>query len=445
MNKLVFMMTLMIGALAWGCSKADDSGARTSTDGDADTDSDADTDADSDTDSDADSDSDSDADSDVDSDADADADGDSDTDADTDGDADSDADTDGDSDTDADADNDADTDSDSDTDTDSDSDSDADGDTDSDADGDTENDSEEDLIDLVCPDGPEHPETCYCIRIGVIGSFDSSANDEDNDVSLFVDWLNNDSSAIVTMINETDTSKPTIDADFLSNYDVLLFLLQTSELHSGSWWAYSADEAAALKTWIEAGGGLVTVTGFDTPSIYSEVNAINSILEPATGIAYQQEVILDSCGPADCYCWRNVAVIDGFDPEHPISREVTQIGGFIGYSIAAPTDAQVVASNEKGNTVVAKELGEGRVVVLADEWPLFSKFWTGELDADELNFEIDTDESRWPENQCYDAENEYWKTPYNIFQIPQFWYNVIDWSSPENECFHIEHPLIVLE
>ncbi|MBN2717118.1 MAG: hypothetical protein JXX14_14800 [Deltaproteobacteria bacterium] len=444
MNRLWVLILLVMATLVWGCSKDDameaNSSGNVSSDADTDADSDADADADSDADSDSDSDADSDSDTDADSDSDTDADSDSDTDADSDSDSDSDTDADSDSDTDADSDSDADSDTDSDADSDTDSDSDTDTETD------TDSDTEEPKIPLVCPDGEDHPETCYCLRIGVIGIFDSAANDEDKDVSLFVDWLNNDSSATVTMINETVSDKPTIDADFLADYDLLLFLLQTSELNTGQWWSYSADEAEALKTWIEAGGGVITVTGFDTASIYNEVNAINSILQPATGIAYEQEVILSSCPSGlNCFCWSNAIPIDGFDPEHPISKEINWIGAFIGYSIAAPDDAQIVASNDEGNTIVAKEMGEGRVVAIADEWPLFSKFWMAEMPDEELNFEKDTDESRWPEHTCYDTENEYWKTPYNVFQIPQFWYNVIDWSGPENECFHIDHPLIILE
>lgn len=330
-------------------------------------------------------------------------------------------------------------------DADSDSDGDGDSDTDGDSDGDSDSDSDEELIELVCPDGPENPDTCYCLRMAVIGSFESAANAEDKDVTAFQTWLNNDSNAVVTMVG----SKPTINADFLSNYDILLFLLQADRV-DGGFWSYSADEAAALKKWIEVdNGGVVFVTGFNGNMVNQEVAASNSIMEPATGMSYGSSLILQEC-PNDpvlnktiCYCWGNAFPIDGFDPTHDISREVSAIGAFIGSPIIAPDDAQVVASSAEGNTVVARDIGEGRAVAIADEWPLFTKLWM-EVDPTTVSG-YTTDENQYQYLDCYDMENEWWKSADNVFQMPQFWYNVIKWASPENECFHIEHPDIVPE
>ena len=319
-------------------------------------------------------------------------------------------------------------------------DGDADGDGNADYVGDADSDG---LIETVCPDGANHPETCFCIRIGVVGIFDSNANAEDNDVSAFVDWLNNDSSAIVTMVNATDTDKPTIDADFLADYDVLLFLYQSSSLHSG-WWSYSKAEADALKKWIRDGGGVVSVTGFNGERTSEEVAAINSILEPATGISYNNDSVLGQCLPQNCYCWKNVPVLDGFDPSHPISSNVTAIGAFLGSSINAPADAQIVAKSSEGNLVVAVEMGEGRAVAIADEWPLFSRLWEDRIDPSTVPG-YTTDENSRQYADCYDAAHDYWLSVDRRFQVPQFWYNVFKWASPENECFHIDHPLIIVE
>lgn len=321
-----------------------------------------------------------------------------------------------------------------------DADSDADGDADADYVGDADGDG---LIETVCPDGANHPETCFCIRIGVIGIFDSNANDADKDVTEFVDWLNNDSSAIVTMVNGSDKDKPTISEDFLSDYDVLLFLYQSSSLHSG-WWSYGDDEADALKKWIRDGGGVISVTGFNGERTAEEVAAINSILEPATGIAYNSDSILDECTAEECYCWDSVPVLDGFNADHPIANRVDAVGAFIGSSIEAPDGADIVAKSSEGNLVVAAELGEGRAVAIADEWPLFSRLWEDEVNPASMPYYV-ADESTWEYQPCYDVENEYWLTVDRAFQVPQFWYNVIKWASPENECFHIEHPLIIVE
>ncbi|MBN2716947.1 MAG: hypothetical protein JXX14_13930 [Deltaproteobacteria bacterium] len=327
----------------------------------------------------------------------------------------------------------------------------SDGDADSDSDGDADiswddyvGDADSDgLLETVCPDGANHPETCFCLRIGVVGIFDSTANDDDKDVSQFVDWLNNDSSAIVRMVNASSNAKPTIDADFLDDYDMLLFLYQASGLHS-DWWTYSASEAAALKKWIEAGGGIVTVTGFNGQRTGDEVAAINSILKPATGISYNNDQILSQCASNKCYCWGNVPELDGFDPDHPISHKVSSVGALIGSSISAPANAEIVAKSSEGNLVVAVEIGEGRAVAIADEWPLFSQLWEDQTDPSTMPG-YNPDETTWQYQDCYDSENEYWLSVDRKFQVPQFWYNVIDWASPENECFHIDHPLIEVE
>ena len=39
--------------------------------------------------------------------------------------------------------------------------------------------AEDEPLQLVCPDGPENPDTCYCLRMGVIGTFDSAAGKND--------------------------------------------------------------------------------------------------------------------------------------------------------------------------------------------------------------------------------------------------------------------------
>ncbi|MBN2804852.1 MAG: hypothetical protein JXR91_17280 [Deltaproteobacteria bacterium] len=317
----------------------------------------------------------------------------------------------------------------------------------------------EEVIPWTCPEGVLPPATkedpangCYCLRMGVIGIFDSGANAGDQDVSTFMDWLNNDSSAVVTMIN----GKPEINEAFLNDYDILLFTAQTDQL-DGTWWSYSPDESAALKKWIEDGGGIITVTGFEGMSSTKEVAATNSILEPATGISYNDDKILDSC-PADitdvtsnCTCWTlprtTVPPIRNFNPDHPISKDVSAIGSFWGYSINAPDGSEIVASENGANTIVATEIGKGRAVSIADEWPLFTKLWA-EPSRDDLSQwvpYIPPNEADYPGSTCYDVDKEDWMLPNVYFQHAQFWYNTIKWAAPENECFLIKHPDISID
>ncbi|NLN63727.1 MAG: hypothetical protein GX146_12740 [Myxococcales bacterium] len=288
-------------------------------------------------------------------------------------------------------------------------------------------------LEMVCED-PNDPSTCYCLRLAVIGSFDSGANK--NDVSAFVDWLNTKSSAIVSMHQR----KPTLDAGFLSNYDIILFTFQADGM-SGPFWQYSAAEAQALNTWIDQGGGVVAMTGFNGNATASEVGAINSILQPATGFSYNNDAYLDQTEP-DSYCYENAVAVDWTSSTHEIAREVKRTAAFWGSSISIPDGAEVVVrKHDAGATTdiaaAALEIGEGRVFVYADEWPLFSNVWLSTSDhsnvpAEQLQYE-----------NCFDQATQMWKDPDVWFQHPQFWYNVIQWTAPENDCFTIDEPIII--
>ena len=114
---------------------------------------------------------------------------------------------------------------------------------------------------------------CTCLRLALVGTLDSSANAKDT--KPFIDWLNgnSDGTAKVTMVN----TKPTVDATFLGQYDILV-------IANVNGWTFSADEKAAVATWVrEQGGGLVTLTGF--VSTAAEPPATSQLVEFA-GMGY---------------------------------------------------------------------------------------------------------------------------------------------------------------
>ena len=212
---------------------------------------------------------------------------------------------------------------------------------------------------------------------------------------------------------------------------------------------------AALKAWVEAGNGMVTLTGFIGYGADAEVATINSLLEPVSGISYNVDKYLDSrggpCGDwlmpdqekeDPCYCWGNTVPVYGWNAAHDISREISQVPIMFGYSINAPAGAVVVATQDSGpdavtqNAGVAMEVGKGKVFAWADEWVIFTKQWR---DGDTTPGGADTEY-----NECYDPEKEQYKNAENYFQIPQFWYNVIGWVAPPNDCFVIDDPVIVI-
>jgi hypothetical protein len=135
-----------------------------------------------------------------------------------------------------------------------------------------------------------------------------------------------------------------------------------------------------------------------------------------------------------CYCTESSVPITRWSP-----------GTFIGTNMIAPNGGpgavgvyngrpvscvdtsdgpcQIVATDPKAGIVgVAKQIGKGRVFVWADEWVTYT--------------------SQWGAVNTHGADCN-GHTAGEIFNVPQFWYNLIHWSVPDAGCFHISDPIIV--
>jgi len=69
--------------------------------------------------------------------------------------------------------------------------------------------------------------------------------------------------------------------------------------------------------------------------------------------------------------------------------------------------------------LVAKIVGQGRVLVYSDEWITYTTLWSG----------AGIPGTTKPECQDY--------LPQNRFQTAQLWYNMIRWTQPNATCFRI--------
>lgn len=275
---------------------------------------------------------------------------------------------------------------------------------------------------------------CYCLKLAVIGTSDSTA--DDTDVTAFVDWLNTKSSCDVFMFEE----RTELTENFLADFDIIILQL-LADTANGPFWTYSTDELNALRRWIENGGGLISLTGYNGKQADSEVSTINAVLSPVTGITHNNDIFLGTAASeacAECWCWGNSVPIYGWNRDHEISQNVQQVGAFWGYSVNAPEGSVVVATEAGKNAAVAKEIGAGRVFVFADEWVIFSNQWRDGVSNPAPGGNPDAS------NQCYDVEKQQYNNAENYFQIPQFWYNVIKWVAPPNDCFVIQDPQIVV-
>lgn len=292
---------------------------------------------------------------------------------------------------------------------------------------------------------------CTCLRLALLGTLDSAAANKDT--QPFIDWLNgnSDGTATVTMV----ATKPTLDATFLANYDILL-------VANVNGWAFSADEKAAVETWVkELGGGIISLTGFVSTATEP---ADTSQLISFAGLGYtavraaengQPQPVYYKDGTVDlkeCLSWTggSEAIITTpikFTAQTGSLEKLTQslsyVGAFIGFGVTAPAAATVVATDpvSKQNMAVAYEVdGKGRIFAFGDEWVIFKNQW--EPAGNPYNMNMDANNKCW--QPAVGAEPGFFQSVKTLYQTKQFWYDAINWVAPPNECnFTVSDPDVV--
>lgn len=274
---------------------------------------------------------------------------------------------------------------------------------------------------------PQLSDAGKCGRIASIGMpahYGVSGLNSDS-TTAFTDWLNTKSSAAVDIY----TTHPMLSADLFAKYDVVIIQWLTDS-NSGPYWTFTDEEVSALKTWVNGGGGLITLSGYDSNP--QEVAPLNRLLS-FTDISYNMDDVLASCPSSVsnmCYCWGNSVPLAPWAPG-PIGKNVTQIGAFHGRSIN-PGSASVDCSDSSHAYAVHEVVGKGRVVAYTDEWVTYSSQWLGTSPNNNTSMYTD------PNNPCY------MRSAANVFQVPQFWYNVISWAADTQCMFTIQDPGIAL-
>jgi len=261
-----------------------------------------------------------------------------------------------------------------------------------------------------------------CINIGSYGKPGTTGfmPGVDN-TKAFENWLNDKSSASASMV----TTHQKLTPAFLADFDV--FILQDLEdsTHSGDgpFWQFGADEIDALAKWVEAGGGLIALTGYS--GNIQEVVPTNALLKFAN-ISYNTDDVLSTCGPPvpDCYCVGNSVPLTSWVAADPIAANITAVGVFHGRTINAP-DATTVSAAGAAKYAVSKTVGKGKVFVFADEWVTYTSQWGMPLPQNTMP------------GGCLGVG------PDKVYQVPQFWYNAIKWVAPPNMCFDITDPAII--
>ncbi len=293
-------------------------------------------------------------------------------------------------------------------------------------------------------------ENCTCLRLALVGTLDSLANQKDT--KPFIDWLNGNSggSAKVTMVS----TKPTMDEAFLGNYDILV-------IANVNGWSFSADEKAAVEKWVrEGGGGIVTLTGFTSTATEAEAT---SQLVAFAGMGYSGTTQAQWTAPdagrmtpiyykggtvnlRDCLNkYNNISDLDAagttavpFTPQtgslEKLTSSLTYVGAYIGWPVNAPAGSTVIATdpNPGGkNMAVALEVdGKGRIFSFGDEWVIFTNQWqpTGTIN----DMRMDAGNMCW--QPAAGTDPGFFHSVKSLYQTKQFWYNVINWVAPPSEC-----------
>jgi len=307
-------------------------------------------------------------------------------------------------------------------------------------------------------------QNCTCLRLALVGSLDSSANTKDT--KPFTDWLNgnSDGSARVTMV----PTKPTIDATFLGNYDILV-------LANVNTWKFSADEKAAVADWVKTqGGGIVSLTGFTSNATET---ADTSQLIDFAGMGYTgtskaewtapdlppgqvpPDPIYYKGGAVDMRncLFRRTSMIDKdagntwavkFAPQaaplDKLTLSLDYVGAYIGWPVKAPPGSTVLATDpsSKQNMAVALEVeGKGRILSFGDEWVVLANLWQPVSDFVGGG---GTGDMCWVPPVGVEAGT--YHSVKTLYQSKQFWYDVINWVAPPSECnFTIMDPDVVVK
>jgi hypothetical protein len=218
-------------------------------------------------------------------------------------------------------------------------------------------------------DGGGHGAGCPIATIGAPGTWGQGA--------LFMDWLSSQGESASGNLGDQ-----VLTASLLAPYKILV-AQDVSKNHT-----YSAGEVSALQAWITAGGGFMTMLGYQLAVTPFEGTNVNRLLAPY-GMNYGSVPILAQTAAAN--------PVTNWVP-HAVTQGITEIGFNNGFDVEG---SGTFLANEQGhNVLLVQVVGSGKVLVWGDEWITYDAFW-----------------SQYPQ-----------------FQVKQFWQNIVDWFDPNGGC-----------
>ena len=126
-----------------------------------------------------------------------------------------------------------------------------------------------------------------------------------------------------------------------------------------------ADELAALKAWVEAGGCLITLSGYDAQS--QEVTPLNHSCRPSRTSRTAPPTCSGTPGRRAIASASRFASAAGCS-RAPLGKHIDEVGAFHGRPIEPGPKAVVDCTD--GTTVYAahEDVGQGHLFTFADEW-----------------------------------------------------------------------------
>ena len=210
---------------------------------------------------------------------------------------------------------------------------------------------------------------CDCLNIALLG------NQGANPSAEFQDWLEAQGTEVDRIsVNPAEV----LDKATLNKYDIIIldYLVRS----------YTLEEQAAVQTWVEAGGGMMAMTGFTNSQFVAD--RPNSLFKPM-GLTYNTSKGFFS-GP-----------ITSFAP-HEITKDLTSISFYGGLFVDIVEDGvgvnKVIMTLPQGPVGVVQDRGVGRLFMFGDEWVEFDSEWK------------------------------------NIPQIKQFWVQTLSFLGPKESC-----------
>ena len=210
---------------------------------------------------------------------------------------------------------------------------------------------------------------CDCLDIALIG------NQGANPSAEFQDWLE----AQGTQVDRISTNPAEVlDKATLNKYDIIVldYLVRS----------YTPEEQAATQTWVEAGGGMMAMTGFTNVQFVAD--RPSSLFKPM-GLTYNTSKGFFS-GPVTSFA------------AHEITKDLTSISFYGGLFVDIVEDGvgvnKIIMTLPQGPVGVVQDRGAGRLFMFGDEWIEFDSEWK------------------------------------NIPQIKQFWVQTLSFLGPKESC-----------